>query len=181
MIANAANRKDDNIVLPAFAHILKQLGKDDVLFLEALFDTATERTLQRILGKKTSGLRPPSEFTYDELLNTFKKAGLSQDHGDFKELSLADKGAYGLRLEVDAADLSIVMSNVTRLGLIEREEYPRLLYRKADYAHGPAKDGLSDVETVQSYSFTNFGIRFVTVCRPPSGKSPDNQPSVQAS
>lgn len=172
LIANGADQRGENVVLPAFSHILKQLSRDDILFLETLFDIRTERILQRVLRSGRSGLRPPSEFTHEELLNALNQAGLTQYRGDFTHIPIEDRTTFRSQIDADDATLSVILPNIIRLGLLDRLDHPRLLFRDVDYIRGPDHKEASEVETEQFHSFTPFGVQFITVCRPPIETKP---------
>jgi hypothetical protein len=146
LMANAAC--PGSRVQPGFAHTLKQMTKDDVLFLESLFDSREDLAAEHILGRQR---RPDEPWEFDDrsLLEVMQRAGLTK---------------YA---SADYITLPLIRENLTRLGILEKVIRPNLVIRPVDRIHGPAKDEITDVENLELYALTTFGTAFIEVCRPP--------------
>ena len=173
LLANAADPRQDDAVLPSFPGILKELTSREVRLLNALYEKASEKLPSSV---KPSDLER-AIFNEDDLVAAFSKAGLARC-SFFATGSYIERESRKDEIAADYRDLSLCMDAIKRQELIAEITSMR---KKEDHVRG-SSHGISyslprDTYWLDtSYSFTRLGVCFVTACRPPSrNEAPGNQ------
>ncbi len=146
MLANAANPREPNIVLPSFPVILKELTAGHVKFLDALFMETQEKLKSRLhpYWPKTVA------YTFDDLQSLYKDAGLAAAPGSGDEAK-----------EANRRSLSLCMDVLMRHQLLE-----------TSFQIDEVRFEMGGPDLRISYSLTDLAMCFIEACRPPM-PSPD--------
>jgi len=145
LLANAADPRGLNRVLPSFTTILKDLTSWDVKFLDALVRQAERRAAKE---KVTSLSLPTFEFYPHDLQTAADAAKLGYT---VKEL-LKDKQ----KRDEESRAISLSMDTLHRLGLLTR-----------NYSTQQSSDHPTALVVTHTLSLTMLCIEFVRACRKP--------------
>jgi hypothetical protein len=156
LIANAADPRQVNAVLPSFPTMLKELTYREARFLNSLYKESSKPSFY------TDSVEPV--FTEDELKNAYAQAGLSR-LPRIAPLTLGTVQEGGEDLKADLKDFATTLAVTIRLGFL------RLLVETepldvSSLAHGRNAPRRLDVYTSEQYIFTEFARRFLRACSP---------------
>lgn len=161
LLANASNHSpDDPYVLPSFPAILSDLSSTDARFLDALVTSLANSHSGRLPFSVNNLWDFPIKHPQVEFANIFATAGLgtvdpslTYTHGTPASLESA--------VERDKRVLSISLSNLERLNLVEKEA-------TTDGRIGDAWKPRLRIQQEFTYYLTPIGFLFVHACRPPT-------------
>jgi hypothetical protein len=142
LIANAADPREQNRVLPSFPLILKELTSRDAKFLDRFYDRyhGKESVGQDILGFWNS---------FELLAELYPSEGIGLRPLD--EMTSEEQAAPG--------HLYVTLDVLERNRLIEKT------YMSSNYTESPPQDVLAPV--LHSYQITSLGQLFIMACRAP--------------
>jgi hypothetical protein len=138
LLANAANPAPPNLVLPAFAEILKQLSPIEAALLERIYSEIEAQT-------NDSEYLLALGFDFDDILKNYCQIlGLASEH----------------EVAAQEATVRVLVSNLIHLGLIE-------YIQDLEYLPERMRPRFPAV-TAEQLIFTHLGEAFIKACRAPA-------------
>ena len=163
LLANVADPRQTNKVLPSFPIILKELTGRDVKFLDALY-TITIKTIKR--QKPFPPKIDKIKFREIELKDVYAKAGLSRQPR-FHTRSMADWQKHAEELEADLNEFCLTLETVQRQEILHKVSEIQPVELQLLRYESAIKPQTIDIESNEWYVFTNLGFMFVGSCRKP--------------
>ena len=167
LLANAADPRQLNPVLPSFANMLKELTTREVKFLEALLDVMPNKEpYDRFWPDRATGGYSP-----EQLMHICSHAKLFRYDGDLSHMTAAEWKANEAILMADYRDFAEMMGVLKRNGILDEIIHPKPI----DVA-SPLVEAIEmrvnppniDVETQKFYKLSALGTAFLNACRRPS-------------
>jgi hypothetical protein len=158
LLANAADPRKSDEVVPTFLAILKELSSRDVMFLQALFSQSRERSNKWLTARNVDDIA----FEDSDLRSIFANAGLARYHFERGWISNEEAERLDLPAEIrddvraDVRDIAYSMDLFRRLGVV------------AKVFEVPIKKGNANIFTLGTkHAFTRLGVCFVEACQAP--------------
>lgn len=164
LLANAADARQGDSVLPSFTDILKDLTAREVKFLESLVGNA----LQRMEGRVHAAVAEV-EFSRSDLKRVYCDTGLARAEKPIEEVT-SDEEYWEHRSEyiADDNDCELAIQIVLRNRLLTERYDARLKAKYTDGRLGRDVPPGAPVGDTVTYSFTYLGVAFLRACRDPS-------------
>lgn len=164
LLANAADPRQNNPVLPSFPQILKEFTSREAHFLDALYKQVSDSNNLR-------GRRYLDEgFTRDDLLEDYANAGLSRQHR-LSGLSVAEFREGGDDLQSDLSEFAATIDVLKRNQILRESETPDPIdlsgvMKEFNQGRGRLPQSLKTT-TTKRYYLTDLGTQFIKACRAP--------------
>jgi hypothetical protein len=168
LLANAADPRHSNPVLPSFANMLKELTSREIKFLEGLVETmlAGRGPYSQLWADYQTG-----GFARWQLLDVCSRAKLFRYAGSHSSLSIAVWKANEADLTADNRDFEEMMGILKRNAILDEINRAKPLdvvtpVAKAIETRISSQD--IHIETETFYKLSVLGTAFVNACRPPA-------------
>jgi len=117
LLANAADPRHEDLVLPSFPSILKEMVSRDARFIDALYSRARQQRAQPYFSA--------TGITFDEsnLLDVYAGAGLSREP-QLTKLSAEYRTSHKEALDADFNAFDLTLGLALRQNVLTKEEVP---------------------------------------------------------
>lgn len=168
LLANAADPRQANPVLPSFAAMLKELTSREVRFLEALLDAISggRGNRRHFWADHNAG-----GYSVDQLMDVCSQAKLFRYQGSHSRLSVAEWNANKAIITADNRDFAEMIDVLKRNSILDEITHPKPidvatpLVRAMESRTNPQD---INVETERFYKLSQLGTAFLNACRAPS-------------
>lgn len=172
LLANAADPRQINPVLPSFSQIMKEFTPREARFLDALYEHLSSRTSPR-------GRLPFDRmFTRGDLSNVYVSAGLSR-RTQLMNLTDAQVREGGDDLQSDLSDFATTIDVLVRNGILRESTTPNPIDVSKIVSDSKFTKGLPrsiEAKVTTRYHLTDLGTQFVRACKAPSSGQPEAGP-----
>jgi hypothetical protein len=172
LLANAADPRQINPVLPSFSPILKEFTFRDARFLDALYNQVSSpkgRSVRQFLD---------GAFTQQDLSSIYVKAGLSR-RPRISSLTVDEIKEGGSDLKADQSDFAATIDVLVRNRILRESTTPNPIDVSKIVSDSKWIKKLPrslDATATTRYHLTDLGTQFVKACQAPSSTSSPDQP-----
>jgi len=168
LLANAADPRQTNPVLPVFATMLKDLTAREVKFLDALLEVMAVKQPNPHhhirLDARTKG------FSAEQLMDVASHAKLLRYRGSHTSVTVAQWKTHEADLVADRRNFEEMMGLLKRNQILDEIVRTKPIDVMTPIARAVGSVSTSkdiEVETVTFYRLSQLGTAFVNACRPP--------------
>jgi hypothetical protein len=162
LLANAADPRQINSVLPSFSSILREFTSREARFVDALY--------KQVSSPNWQGARLPDRaLTRGDLSTLYVNEGLSR-RPRLTNLTYGEIEQGGADLQAELSDFAATIEILVRNRILRESDTPNRIALSdvaADVERGRMPRSL-EATTTTRYYFTDLGMQFVKACQSPS-------------
>jgi hypothetical protein len=165
LLVNAADPRQDHSRIPSFVRILEQMSREDVIFVDALYNYVHEHVYEHggLNGNRVFDVAFPGhpDFIFGTILLDTGLSTSKDPHLASMTYHVPENPAL---IEKDQTAIAIIIDNLIRLRLVQTRTLTSIEpVRKAEDLAEPK------LKETTEYYFTALGCAFVNACREPPG------------